>query len=235
MDAEKLYSNAKLSNPSLVEDVWGVVKEVFAENGILHKEYFVGHRSGGEDFKRISVDDVGKYKRRSGLLVVEVSDKKVGNRSTLGLQTISISDTNNLNLTLRANDGTGVLDSLYRRLSDEGKLINAVATREEYRSEQINVSTRLRLDQWLVAGPSLCKPGTNVFWGISAEMWFGPEFWEFSATDKEIVKAQPWLVCEDRESHLYVRAWPEPFTSDSGEQGEIQRKLLKLLFDFPRP
>ena len=66
--------------------------------------------------------------------------------------------------------------------------------------------------------------------GVSAEMWFGDSFWQYAKCTKLDLLSQDWLYCEERASHLYVRAWPEPFSSADGEQGEIQRRLLNMLF-----
>ncbi len=66
--------------------------------------------------------------------------------------------------------------------------------------------------------------------GVSAEMWLGEAFWQYAKCTKEDVLRQHWLHCEERPTHLYVRAWPEPFSSAEGEQGEIQRRLLDQLF-----
>lgn len=66
--------------------------------------------------------------------------------------------------------------------------------------------------------------------GVSSEMWLGAPFWQYAKCTKQDLLSQDWLHCEERPSHLYVRAWPPPFSSAEGEQGEIQRKLLDLLF-----
>lgn len=66
--------------------------------------------------------------------------------------------------------------------------------------------------------------------GVSAEMWLGEPFWQFAKCTKQSLLKQEWLHCEEPSSHLYVRAWPEPFSTVEGRQGEIQRKLLDLLF-----
>lgn len=66
--------------------------------------------------------------------------------------------------------------------------------------------------------------------GVSAEMWLGEPFWQYAKCNKQELLSQDWLHCEERDNHLYVRSWPEPFSSAEGEQGEIQRRLLDLLF-----
>ncbi len=91
---------------------------------------------------------------------------------------------------------------------------------------------------------SLWNPGSNNLFlapcynnsrdgyieGVSAEMWLGGPFWQYAKCTKQDLVSQDWLHCEERSSHLYVRAWPGPFSSAEGEQGEIQRRLLDLLF-----
>jgi hypothetical protein len=63
-------------------------------------------------------------------------------------------------------------------------------------------------------------------------MWLGKLFWPHAACSKSDVIQADWLKVEDCGSHLHVVAWPEPFSSSEGEQGEIQRRLLKLLFNI---
>jgi hypothetical protein len=91
----------------------------------------------------------------------------------------------------------------------------------------------------LFQGLGLSNRRNGYIEGVSAEMWFGDTFWQHAKCTKEDVLKQDWLHCEQRPTHLYVRAWPEPFSSAEGEQGEIQRRLLDLLFgingDTPPP
>jgi hypothetical protein len=82
----------------------------------------------------------------------------------------------------------------------------------------------------LFEGPGLSNDRNGYIEGVSAEMWFGETFWQHAKCAKADILKQDWLHCEERPTHLYVRAWPKPFSSAEGEQGEIQRRLLDLLF-----
>jgi hypothetical protein len=65
---------------------------------------------------------------------------------------------------------------------------------------------------------------------VAADMWLGPAFWKYAPCHKEEVISQPWLKVRDTEHFLHINSFPEPFTRPDGEQGEIQRKLWRLLF-----
>jgi hypothetical protein len=65
---------------------------------------------------------------------------------------------------------------------------------------------------------------------VAADMWFGPTFWPEAACTPEEVRAQPWLKIEETEHYMHINCWPEPFTRPDGEQGELQKKLWRLLF-----
>jgi len=84
----------------------------------------------------------------------------------------------------------------------------------------------------LIKAPGLANDRGAYLEGVAAEMWFGESFWQYAACSKEDVLACDWLKCQDRRFQLHVEAWPEPFTSAEGEQGEVQRRLLELLFDI---
>ncbi len=86
----------------------------------------------------------------------------------------------------------------------------------------------------LYAAPGYSNGRVGYIEGVSAEMWLGESLWRYVKCTKQALLEQDWLYCEDRASHLYVRAWPEPFSSAEGEQGEIQRRLLGLLFGISR-
>jgi len=69
--------------------------------------------------------------------------------------------------------------------------------------------------------------------GAAAEMWFGESFWQHGACSREEVKACDWLHTEEWENNvLYVKAYDKEFDEAEGEQLEVQRKLLKLLFNI---
>jgi hypothetical protein len=62
-------------------------------------------------------------------------------------------------------------------------------------------------------------------------MWLGPAFWAEAACAPEEVRAQPWLNIKETEHYMHINCWPEPFTRPDGEQGELQKKLWRLLFN----
>ena len=67
--------------------------------------------------------------------------------------------------------------------------------------------------------------------GVSADMWLGKSFWPHAKCSREEFLAQDWIECEVRDNGvIYAKSYHEPFTSREGEQGEIQRRLLDLLF-----
>ena len=66
---------------------------------------------------------------------------------------------------------------------------------------------------------------------VGAMMWLGRPFWKLTGASKKQVLAQSWLKCREVSSGvLQVQAWPKPFTSAEGEEGEIQNRLRDLLF-----
>jgi hypothetical protein len=82
----------------------------------------------------------------------------------------------------------------------------------------------------------LRNPGSNhVHGGVlvraNSEMWLGPSFWDFAPCTKEEVLAADFFI-EKRETphYLYLKSWPHPFTRPDGEQGRVQQKLWRLLY-----
>ncbi|NJK93269.1 MAG: hypothetical protein HC904_16540 [Blastochloris sp.] len=121
-------------------------------------------------------------------------------------------------------------DPLAKILFNTGNLVNLIATDAGYRHRQREFLVPRNTD--LVAAPAHVNQREDYLEGVSAEMWLGEAFWQYASCTKEDVIKTDWLKVENRESHLHVEAWHEPFTSADGEQGEVQRKLLKLLFDL---
>lgn len=120
-------------------------------------------------------------------------------------------------------------DDFLRRLSNVSSFVNFICADSKYRSET-KKSFMVESDRDLRKYPGWFVERDGYLEGVSAEMWLGEPFWRFAACSKENVLNADWLKVENRGSHLHVVAWPEPFTSAEGEQGEIQRRLLKLLF-----
>jgi hypothetical protein len=66
---------------------------------------------------------------------------------------------------------------------------------------------------------------------LSATMLLGPRFWTATAASLDDVRQQGWMKSEDLPSGtLRIEAWPRPFSSDIGEEGERQNSLRALLF-----
>ena len=66
---------------------------------------------------------------------------------------------------------------------------------------------------------------------VAAMMWLGRPFWKLTGAGKREVMAQSWLTCRELPNGvLQVQAWPKPFTTAEGEEGEIQNRLRDLLF-----
>lgn len=65
----------------------------------------------------------------------------------------------------------------------------------------------------------------------SAEMWLGPDFWQYAkCTKEEALAADFFLEKRDTPHFLYLKSWPEPFSRPDGEQGRQQQRLWKLFF-----
>lgn len=107
-------------------------------------------------------------------------------------------------------------------------ITNAIQTDRKYLTEQTKHLTPPENN--LFQFPALSNLRDNYLEGVSAEMWFGQCFWQYASCTKEELMACDWLKCQDRGFQLHVEAWDGPFTSAEGEQGRVQRQLLKMLF-----
>ena len=79
--------------------------------------------------------------------------------------------------------------------------------------------------------PGRMEPCVSGARSVAADMWMGPRFWTHAACTPEEVRAQSWLRIEENQNYMHINCWPEPFTRPDGEQGELQRKLWRLLFN----
>lgn len=86
----------------------------------------------------------------------------------------------------------------------------------------------------LYSGPGLVNTHyRNFLEGVTADMWFGEAFWQYAVCSKEELISQDWLTVRHlQKGVVHVRSWPVAFTTAEGHQGEVQRKLLKLLFNI---
>jgi len=80
------------------------------------------------------------------------------------------------------------------------------------------------------------NPGRRVIRGpyveaVAAEMWLGQGFWELTGADREAVKTCDFLKTEEQDyGVLNIKAGPRVFTSDEGEEAEIQNRMRRLLY-----
>lgn len=66
---------------------------------------------------------------------------------------------------------------------------------------------------------------------VAAEMWLGPGFWELTGADRDEVEQCDYVQTEAlAHDVLHLTAWPHPFASDQGEEGEVQHKMRRLLY-----
>lgn len=66
----------------------------------------------------------------------------------------------------------------------------------------------------------------------TAEMWLGPDFWQYAKCTKEdALAADFFLEIRDTPHFLYLKSWSEPYSRPDGEQGRQQQRLWKLFFD----
>lgn len=147
-----------------------------------------------------------------------------------------LSDENSYEFSLNASSGRINLSSqkpiiadqwqiLVKTLSDNFELRNALVQTSHFLDQVRAIYSNGNLPKilWGERNPQYCR-------SIAAEMWFGDAFWQYASCNKEDILNADWLKVEDGETHLHVVAWPEPFNSTEGEQGEIQKRLAKLLF-----
>ncbi|MGJ8677887.1 MAG: hypothetical protein ACSHX0_10250 [Akkermansiaceae bacterium] len=119
-------------------------------------------------------------------------------------------------------------DSFFMTSNIGENLVNALVHPRSFRKALRAYKTPPEND--LLKAPGLANDRGDYLEGVAAEMWFGESFWQYASCTKEDLKACDWLKCDDRNFQLHVEAWDGPFTSAEGEQGEMQRELLKMLF-----
>jgi hypothetical protein len=73
---------------------------------------------------------------------------------------------------------------------------------------------------------------SGLFFIPSAEMWLGPDFWQYAkCTKEEALSADFFLEKRDTPHFLYLKSWPRPFSRPDGEQGRQQQKIWRLFFN----
>lgn len=77
--------------------------------------------------------------------------------------------------------------------------------------------------------PKELLPGVRFY--PTAEMWLGPDFWQYAKCTKEEASAADfWMETRDEPNYTYFKCWPTAFTRPDGEQGRMQQRLWKLFF-----
>jgi|GEM_PF-4999403 len=212
--------------------VWRILRHFLEEKKLAPERLIVKYhvRIFYKNNSNKYVDDVKS--REAGIHeVLEIVCRK-GNLpgfslSSIGTRNISISvNREGMNMTCRELQlESDDFDRLAVSLANGIDLRNAVIETTDF---SMNLHMRYRDDEYV---RTLCsQPSGRYEHTIGHEMWFGDSFWDYTACSKKDILNADWLKVEDRGNHRHVVAWPEPFNSTKGEQGEIQRRLLKLLF-----
>lgn len=85
----------------------------------------------------------------------------------------------------------------------------------------------------IYAAPGLSNIRDGHLQGVASDMWFSEKFWQYASCSKQELVEQDCLTVRELENGvIHVNAWPESFSSAEGEQGVVQRRLLKLLFNI---
>jgi len=106
----------------------------------------------------------------------------------------------------------------YRRRLEQGVLARALSEPPVYLDISLN--------------PGRVANSVDMPVEVAAEMWLGPAFWSYAACSKADVLAADFILEKRDTPHfLYIKSWPHPFTRPDGEQGRVQQKLWRLLFN----
>jgi hypothetical protein len=66
---------------------------------------------------------------------------------------------------------------------------------------------------------------------VGSIMWLGESFWRATGVRKGPLLSQHWLQVDELAGGVVrIRAAEKPFATDTGDAGEIQRKLRALLY-----
>jgi hypothetical protein len=89
--------------------------------------------------------------------------------------------------------------------------------------------TQMNIDTSKNPGRRIYKKG--YIEAVGATMWLSQPFFKLTGADLETVRNTPWLnVTDASDTVIKIRAADHCFTSDEGEEGELQRKLRAILF-----
>lgn len=230
---DEIFSWAKLGKGFRVCDVWRVIEKIVIDSNERTDSFEVDVGMGPPGTSRL-----GKSISVAPLKVLETLEESeplawlgVAKRDpewkTLQFYTYTPSQ-GSFSMQLAPGEVRFQLDQLVAPLFEKFPGTNALATAKPYLRSQRALRKRNATD--LLLAPAERNFRDNYIEGVSAEMWLGEAFWQYAACSKADVLKADWLAVEDRGSHLHVIAWPEPFSSAEGEQGAVQRRLLKLLF-----
>ncbi|NJK93270.1 MAG: hypothetical protein HC904_16545 [Blastochloris sp.] len=217
------------------EQVWELLHDFLYRTQLNEPLYDVstnlgGGRGGlGKVITAKFGDILDIIERDSGLPILGVQNH--ADKSKLPVQSFTFYEENGyFAFSSRGGESIREWDPLAKLFFDAAQLANAVAVDENYLTSQSKLIKIAKTN--LAAAPAHTNRRDSYCEGVSAEMWLGEAFWQYASCTKEDVIKTDWLKVENRDSHLHIEAWHEPFTSADGEQGEVQRKLLKLLFDL---
>lgn len=205
---------------SLFETLTGILREI----GLLRDRYWVISEE-----REMGLDDISEFLQHSqsvcgGFGMCIWDQRKMFNNQLISWRSVDQSFTLGF-LTSELK----YCDLLVRRFAAIIQISNVIAYLQPYANSFHKDFFRPPNSNLLMA-PGLSNFRNGYIEGVSAEMWFGEAFWAHARCSKADVLKQDWLHSEERPGHLYVRAWPEAFSSAEGKQGEIQRRLLDLLF-----
>lgn len=123
-----------------------------------------------------------------------------------------------------------LLPKLTALFAEEFSITNAVSNRSSYSLKFHSHFNPPNTE--LTIAPGCHNLKNNHIQGVSAEMWFGDEFWKYAACNKRDFLAFDWLEIQEHSNHIYAKSWDHPFDSNEGEQGKTQMNLLKLLYNI---
>lgn len=217
--------------PSLV---WGSLLPSLEREIALPGEYevFLGMdrtrgSGGGETFKIAPNDLAGLLERSNENVMLNVVKLGAsGRRSQFFMYSVTHGS---FTIYFDKSEVRGDVDVIVRNLFDELGMVNCICTRKDYVfSQRAHRKAGNNTDLFLAPAEKNYRSG--YLEGVSAEMWLGEEFWQFAACQKLDVFCVDGIMAEDRATHVHLLSWPQQFDSSDGEQGEVQRNLLSLLF-----
>ena len=211
-----------------VAKVWGALRGALEDSDLLAEWVKVRGEGISRDVRPMPLDRVEAVLRRlDGKIQHFYGNSRANVRGVISYH-FTISAVSGFSITFRHGLRLRRWESLISRLAETLEFTNAATRYSAYAALLHPKWNRARGNVWTV--PSFVKSRLDYGLMVSEQMWLGEAFWKFAACRKEDVTACDWLKCEEHPGFLKVTAWPEPFSSAEGEQGEIQHRLLTLLY-----